>query len=215
MNWLAMMIVASTLFGADVESEAEEIRGALSGILDQFERSILPHADREDFESALTRLDDTVYRLIQERRKTNEDHGDLLSMLLLVQDAEEEGGRMTDLQVRDEAMTIFLAGHETSANALAWSWHLLAQHPEIEAQFHEEIDRVLTGRLPRMDDLPALGLDRPHLRRSAPPLSAALGDRPAGDRGMRDRSLHDPGRLSRDPVGLRHATRRPLVPRAG
>ncbi len=164
MNWLAMMIVASTLFGADVESEAEEIRGALSGILDQFERSILPHADREDFESALRRLDDTVYRLIQERRKTNEDHGDLLSMLLLAQDAEEEGGRMTDLQVRDEAMTIFLAGHETSANALAWSWHLLAQHPEIEAQFHEEIDRVLARSPPANGRLARARLNRPHLR---------------------------------------------------
>ena len=155
MNWLAMMIVASTLFGANIEHEAEEIRDALSEILDQFERSVLPAADRADFENALGRLDAAVYRIIQERRATGEDRGDLLSMLLLAQD-EDDGGRMTDLQVRDEAMTIFLAGHETSANAMAWSWYLLAQHPEVEARFHAELDAVLKGRAPRMDDVPSL-----------------------------------------------------------
>ena len=158
MNWLAMMIVSSTLFGANVESDAEEIRDALSEILDQFERSILPQADRDDFEAALSRLDAVIYRIIQQRRATGEDRGDLLSMLLLAQDMEGDGGRMTDLQVRDEAMTIFLAGHETSANALAWSWYLLSLHPEVEAKFHEEVDRTLEGRLPRMDDVPSLAL---------------------------------------------------------
>jgi cytochrome P450 len=78
-------------------------------------------------------------------------------MLLMAQD-EDDGGTMTDLQLRDEAMTIFLAGHETSANALAWCWYLLAQHPEIETQFHEEVDRVLGGRPPKMDDVPQLSL---------------------------------------------------------
>ena len=155
MNWLAMMIVASTLFGANIEHEAEEIRDALSEILDQFERSVLPAADRADFENALGRLDAAVYRIIQERRATGEDRGDLLSMLLLAQD-EDDGGRMSDLEVRDEAMTIFLAGHETSANAMAWSWYLLAQHPEVEARFHAEVDAVLQGRAPRMDDVPSL-----------------------------------------------------------
>lgn len=155
MNWLAMMIVANTLFGADVENEAEEIRAALSEILDQFERSILPTADRADFENALARLDAAIYRIILERRATGGDRGDLLSMLLLAQD-EDDGHRMTDLQVRDEAMTIFLAGHETSANAMSWCWHLLSQHPEVEKGFHEEIDRVLQGRPARMEDYPRL-----------------------------------------------------------
>jgi cytochrome P450 len=156
MNWLAMMIVGSTLFGANVESDAEQIRAALDEILVQFERSILPHADREDFDKALNRLDAAVYRIIQERRKTGEDRGDLLSMLLLAHDSEVEGGRMTDLQLRDEAMTIFLAGHETSANAMAWTWYLLSQHPEVEAKFHEEVDRQLGGRRPSMTDVPDL-----------------------------------------------------------
>lgn len=158
MNWLAMMIVASTLFGADVESDAEEIRAALSEILDQFERSVLPHADRDDFESAMSRLDAVMYRIIKLRRASISDRGDLLSMLLLAQDTEGGGRKMTDLQVRDEAMTIFLAGHETSANALAWSWYLLSQHPEAEAQLHHEVDRILDGRTPRMDDVPNLVL---------------------------------------------------------
>ncbi len=157
MNWLAMMIVASTLFGANVEHEAEEIRDALSEILDQFERSILPQADRADFEEALARLDAAVYRIIQERRASGEDRGDLLSMLLLARD-EEDGSQMSDLQVRDEAMTIFLAGHETSANAMAWSWWLLAQHPEVEAALHAEVDAALAGRAPEMEDLPRLPL---------------------------------------------------------
>ena len=158
MNWLAMMIVASTLFGADVESDAEEIRAALSEILDQFERSVLPHADREDFENAMSRLDAVIYRIIKQRRASNADRGDLLSMLLLAEDTEGGGGKMTDLQVRDEAMTIFLAGHETSANALAWSWYLLSQHPQVEAQFHNEVDRTLDGRPPQIDDVANLEL---------------------------------------------------------
>jgi len=158
MNWLAMMIVGSTLFGANVESDTAEIRDALVEILEQFERSILPHAEREDFEKALRRLDVAVYRIIQERRATSQDRGDLLSMLLLAQDAEGDGGRMSDLQLRDEAMTIFLAGHETSANAMAWTWYLLSQHPEVEKKFHDEVDKHLGGRYPRVGDVIELSL---------------------------------------------------------
>lgn len=157
MNWLAMMIVANTLFGANVEADAVEIRAALSEILDQFERSVLPEADRQDFDNAMRRLDDVIYRIVRARRVGNQDRGDLLSMLLLAEDA-ESGGKMNDLQVRDEAMTIFLAGHETSANALAWSWYLLAQHPETEAQFHQEVDSWLGGRVPGLDDVANLPL---------------------------------------------------------
>ena len=214
MNWLAMMIVASTLFGANIEHEAEEIRDALSEILDQFERSILPQADRADFEAALGRLDDAVYRIIQERRATGEDHGDLLSMLLVAQD-EDDGGRMSDLQVRDEAMTIFLAGHETSANAMAWSWYLLAQHPEVEAQLHAEVDAVLQGRAPRMDDVPRLpvtGRIFSEALRLYPPLWA-IGRRALVDCAVG--RLSDSQGFGRALVFLRHAARRALVSRAG
>jgi cytochrome P450 len=158
MNWLAMMIVASTLFGADMQADAEEIRSALSEILDQFERSILPEADRDDYSKAMTRLDAVIYRIVRERRASGEDRGDLLSMLLLANDNESDGGAMTDLQLRDEVMTIFLAGHETSANALGWCWYLLAAHPEVEGRLHAEVDEVLRGREARIDDVPRLGL---------------------------------------------------------
>jgi len=104
---------------------------------------------------ARARLDSIIYQMIAERRTSGRDHGDLLSMLLAAQD-EEDGGGMTDVQVRDEAMTIFLAGHETTANALTWTWYLLGTAPEVEARVHAEIERVLNGRLPTTGDLPAL-----------------------------------------------------------
>ena len=94
--------------------------------------------------------------MIAERRRSPGDRGDLLSMLLMAQDEEDGGRGMSDQQVRDEAMTIFLAGHETTANALAWTWYLLSQAPEVERAMHEEIDRVLGGRLPTMEDIPSL-----------------------------------------------------------
>src|SRR5258705_1782290 len=77
-------------------------------------------------------------------------------MLLLAQDTEGDGGAMTDEQLRDELMTIFLAGHETTANALTWTWYLLSQNPKAEARLHEEIDRVLRGSLPDFDDVAKL-----------------------------------------------------------
>jgi cytochrome P450 len=104
---------------------------------------------------ARARLDAIIYRMIADRRAGGRDHGDLLSMLLTAQD-EDEGGGMTDQQVRDEAMTIFLAGHETTANALTWTWYLLSQYPDVEATLHAEVDRVLQGRLPTIKDLASL-----------------------------------------------------------
>lgn len=154
MNWLAMMIVAKTLFGADVQNEAEEIRDALSQILGQFERSMLPAADRADFDSAMERLDRTIFGMIEQRRTTGSGEGDLLSLLLSSRNG--DGELMTDRQIRDEAMTIFLAGHETTANALAWSWYELARNPEVEAKFHAEVDTVLDGRMATFEDAPRL-----------------------------------------------------------
>src|SRR5260221_1738752 len=89
--------------------------------------------------------------IIDERGKSNEDTGDLLSMLMAEQD--DEGNRMTDRQLRDEAVTIVLAGHETTAHALAWAWYLLSQHPEVETQLHAGLDSVLGGRLATAKDL--------------------------------------------------------------
>jgi cytochrome P450 len=90
--------------------------------------------------------------MIDERRRSGVDRGDLLSMLLLATDVEGDGTGMSDLQLRDETMTIFLAGHETTANALAWTFYLLARNPDAERELHRELDEVLAGRLPAPDD---------------------------------------------------------------
>jgi cytochrome P450 len=161
---LTLAIVAKTLFNADIESEANEIGQALTDILSLFETVMMPFSELLErlrtpsvrrFERAKERLDRTIYRIIGERRASGRDYGDLLSMLLMAQDEEARGG-MSDQQVRDEALTLFLAGHETTANALTWTWFLLSQHPEAEAKFHAEIDSVLAGRLPAPGDFTRL-----------------------------------------------------------
>jgi cytochrome P450 len=172
MNRLTLAIVARTLFSAEVSSEADEIGSALTAVLGLFDMVLMPFSEWIEklplpsvrrFEKARDRLDQTIYGMIAERRASGEDKGDLLSMLLLAQDEEADGRgmsgseySMTDKQVRDEALTLFLAGHETTANALTWTWYLLSQNPEAEARFHAEIDRVLGGRLPSFEDLPQL-----------------------------------------------------------
>jgi cytochrome P450 len=163
---LSMGIVARTLFSADIESEADEISEALGQVFKLFEALLMPFSQWLEklplpsvrrFERARGRLDKTVYRLIAERRASGRDTGDLLSMLLLSQDEEGESRQgLTDKQVRDEALTLLLAGHETAANALIWTWYLLSQNPGAEAKLYAELDRVLGGRLPVLDDLPQL-----------------------------------------------------------
>jgi cytochrome P450 len=98
--------------------------------------------------------------MIDERRASTGDRGDLLSMLLLATDTEGDGSGMDDVQLRDEALTIFLAGHETTANALTWTWYLLSQHPEVEARLHAEVDGALKGRAPTFEDMAALPYTR-------------------------------------------------------
>jgi cytochrome P450 len=167
MPHLTLSIVAKTLFSADVRSEASEIGAAMTTVLQMFRLLLMPFSEYMEklplpyvrrFEKARARLDTTIYGLIRDRRKSGQDTGDLLSMLLLAQDEEKsgEGDRMTDEQVRDEALTLFLAGHETTANALTWTWYLLSQHPDVEGRLHSEIDRVLQGRAPELSDVPNL-----------------------------------------------------------
>jgi len=165
MMHLTLAIVAKTLFSADVESEASEIGKALTTVLEMFRLLMLPFSEYLEklplpsmrrFDKARARLDSTIYGLIHERRKSGLDTGDLLSMLLLTQDEETDGAGMTDQQVRDEALTLFLAGHETTANALTWTWYLLSQNPACEKRLHQEIDAVLDGRPPASADLPNL-----------------------------------------------------------
>jgi cytochrome P450 len=167
MTRLTLAIVARTLLAADVEGEAPEIGRALTDALDSLQRFMLPFPDLVELvplpstrrlRASRERLDATIYRLIEERR-ARPGGGDLLSLLLEARD--EDGKAMPDEQVRDEAMTIFLAGHETTANALAWTWLLLARNPEAEGRLHAELDGVLGGRAPEPDDLVRLPeLDR-------------------------------------------------------
>jgi len=165
MTRLTLAIAGKTLFDADVETEAEEIGRALREALGLFDTVMnpfmqwlekLPWGKSRRFHQARARLDTTIYRIIRERRASNEDRGDVLSMLLRSDDAEGGTGIMTDEQLRDECMTIFLAGHETIANALTWTWYLLSQNPQAYARVQDEADRIPSNRLPAASDLPQL-----------------------------------------------------------
>jgi cytochrome P450 len=99
-------------------------------------------------------LDEIVNRIIRQRRASGEDTGDLLSMLMAARD--EDGSAMTDRQLRDEIMTFLLAGHETTAVSLSWTWYLLSQHPEVAQKLRQELNNVLGGRTPQLEDLARL-----------------------------------------------------------
>jgi cytochrome P450 len=162
---LTLQIVGKTLFSSNVEDEADEVGAALTTIIEMFNYLLLPFSELLEklpipqvrrFNRAKETLDSIIYGIINERRKSGEDTGDLLSMLLQAQD-EESGASMTDEQVRDECLTLFLAGHETTANALTWTFYLLSQNPEKETKLHEELGRVLQNeRIPTVEDLPNL-----------------------------------------------------------
>ena len=162
MMQLTLQIVGKTLFDADVAGDAQEIGRTITLLLDfssDFRRLIfttkwLPTPRNIQTTRAIRRLDKIVYRMIAERRTSERDADDLLSMLLAAQD--EDGSRMDDKQLRDEALTLFLAGYETTANLLAWTWWLLATHPEVEKKLHQELHAILAGRSPTIDDLPRL-----------------------------------------------------------
>jgi cytochrome P450 len=159
---LALRIVGKTLFDADVTRDAKEVGETLNILLQiaaNFGRTILvplwvPTPRNLRAKLGIKRLEKVIYRIIAERRASGHDTGDLLSILLHAQD--EDGSHMNDRQLRDETITLFLAGHETTANTLSWTWWLLAQNPAVEKKFHEELDGVLGGRVPTLNDLPKL-----------------------------------------------------------
>jgi cytochrome P450 len=164
MTHLTMQIVTRTLFNTDVTHDAEHINAALQVIVEPFSSQAtlkwildnrLPTRAHRRFYEAVRQIDEFVYRIINQRRASGEDHGDLLSMLLQAED-EEDGTRMTDQQLRDETMTLFLAGYETTSLALSWAWYLLARHPAVEARLWQELDEVLAGRAPQVYDMPRL-----------------------------------------------------------
>ncbi len=157
---LTLEIVVKTLFDADVSDDADKVGRILSELVKPFASQAtlkwilnnrLPTPAHRRFHRAVGEIDKVIYRIITERRNSGYDQGDLLSMLLQAHD--DDGSQMTDSQLRDEVMTLFLAGHETTALALSWGWYLLATNPESERRFHAELDEVLAGRLPEVSDL--------------------------------------------------------------
>jgi cytochrome P450 len=166
---LTLDIVGTTLFGTDIdEAAAGHVADSLRAMLDMYERFLLPFArylerlplpSNRRFWSAKKSLDDVVYGMIRALRGSPAE-GDLLSMLLAARDEGEGGQAMSDEQVRDEATTIFLAGHETTALALTWTWYLLSLHPDIETAMHREVDQAVGDRLPSIRDLPSLPYTR-------------------------------------------------------
>jgi cytochrome P450 len=165
MMHLTLAIACKTLFDTGVESEADEIGDSFSNAISFFKFLNLPFSQLLEklplppvrrFQKAMGRLDATLFRMIDERRRNGGERGDLLSMLIQARDEEGDGTGMTDEQLHDEMMTIFFAGHETTANALTWTWYLLSQNPEVEAKLHREVDGVLQGCLPVVEDYPKL-----------------------------------------------------------
>lgn len=162
---LTLDIVTRTLFGAHLPAaEAERVAQVFPPLLRVFEyRVVIPFDGVENlplpivrrYKGYIQQLDEIVYGIIQQRRAAGEQRQDLLGLLMAAQD-EETGEQMTDDQVRDEVMTLFLAGHETTANALTWAWYLLGLHPAARAHLQTELDQVLAGRPPSAADLPRL-----------------------------------------------------------
>lgn len=165
MTDLTLEIMARTFFGADLGGQTKPLGEAVAVLSQYATREIgkpfslpnwvpLPGIRRKV--QAVRFLNETLDGLIQRRRDSREDGGDLLSMLLQATDDEGDGRGMTDEQVRHEAMTLFMAGHDTTAGTLPWVWYLLAKHPSAYARVVEELDRVLAGRTPQADDLAQL-----------------------------------------------------------
>ena len=168
MKLLTLRVAGLTLFNLDLSNDADIVGRTFNKLIPPLTKYAMvpfpplwvPTPGNRHLQAELKTLDQLVYTMISERRKQLSDAvmetGDLLSVLLLTRD-EETGEGMSDLQVRDEVMTLLLGGHETTASTLVWTWYLLAEHPEVEQRLHEEVDHVLNGQLPtveRLGDLP-------------------------------------------------------------
>jgi cytochrome P450 len=160
---LTLAIVTRALFDADIEGDAKDVGIAMADLLRSFRVFLLPFSQtirrlplpqNRRLDRALASVKEIVDRIIQEHRTAGGDKDDLLSTLLAIRD--EDGSSLSDEQLRDEILTLFVAGHETTALALTWTWYLLSRNPECERRVHEEIDAVLDGRLPEFKDIPRL-----------------------------------------------------------
>ena len=159
---LTLEIVTKALFGADLERAASSIEHEVDLYLNSFSRNITPYERllaklplerNKRIEQARLNIEKTIYQMIENRRRERRGGEDLLGMMLDLQDHEGDGSRLSSKEIRDQVMTMFIAGHETTSNALTWAFYALSQHPEIEQRVLEEIERVLNGRFPSADDL--------------------------------------------------------------
>ncbi|GAA6617902.1 cytochrome P450 [Scytonema sp. NUACC26] len=166
MMHLTFNIVMKTLFSRDAtDKEAQDVALAMGLAAPWFVENRkspfpalskrLPTPSNRRYQSAVRQLDKYIYRIIEERRSSGEDPGDLLSLMMQARD-EDDGSQMSDKQLRDAIATLIFAGHETTANSLAWTWMLLAQYPEVQTKLQQELQTVLGDRTPTVADLAAL-----------------------------------------------------------
>src|SRR5581483_1976108 len=162
MQTLTLGIVARCLFNIDLATEVNELGAAFNtmianpaGLLENFLNIHIdqPFTTYGRRKVAIRKMDEFIYELIERRRAEGRDEGDVLSMLLTAQD---EADKLTDTQVRDHTMTFIAAGHETTANALSWTFYLLSEHPEVREKLLNELHTVLSGQAPTLEDLPKL-----------------------------------------------------------
>lgn len=172
---LTLGVVAEALFGSEVMSDSGAIKQALSWFMEWWHQMLVPYgyiwekipwlpANRRR-EKTRRVIDRILYRIIAERRQNTSAEGDFVAALLQAKDP-ETGQSLSDEQVRDSAATIFIAGQETTASAITWTLYLVSQHPEVEARLHEEVDAVLGGRIPTVEDVPRLTYTRQVLAES-------------------------------------------------
>ncbi|GAB4213428.1 MAG: cytochrome P450 [Roseiflexaceae bacterium] len=160
---LTLQVISTTMFSTNADSAAPTVERELQVVMDHtadtfwaaLDLSALPTPRNLRFRRSITALDGVVMGIIEERRRSGQSGHDLLGMLLDARD-EETGAQMDDRQLRDEVMTIYLAGHETTASTLTWAWYLLSLHPLVMQRLHAELDEQLGGRLPTFEDLPRL-----------------------------------------------------------
>ncbi|MBU7585444.1 MAG: cytochrome P450 [Nostoc sp. TH1S01] len=159
---LTLEIVMKCIFSAEVDAgEAKVVAHALDVAMNWFESKRkqnflvwewFPRPENINYRHAIAQMNEAIYKLIQERRNSQEKTHDLLTMLMEAKD-EQTGQQMDDKLLRDEVATLMLAGHETTANTLSWTWMLLAQNPEVREKLQSELDQVLQGKLPTLEDL--------------------------------------------------------------
>jgi cytochrome P450 len=204
MSRLTLEIVARALFGAELGGDRDKFIGAVTRAMSYANHlanhffnppTLIPTPANLKGRRAIRDIDSVVWKMITNRRAAADGQSDLLSMLLHAHDAETDSA-MDDRQLRDESVTFLVAGHETTAVALSWTWHLLGNHPDVEARLHEELGRVLNGRPPVLSDLDRLPYTRMVLEeamRLYPPAWAtsrqAVGDDEVGGRRVRAETM--------------------------